>query len=506
MIQDILFIIYTCKKKLQLSEELYYMVNNKINCKVYLIYGDNTINEDYKIINDKYIILNTSDYYEDLNNKTIKLFNTIEKVFPNIKGCFKCDDDIIPSIDSLNFYIDYFLQNNIEYAGVKVSINEISLGLPNQINIHNVELKNKEIMFYPCQYATGPLYYLNNKAIQLFNKSDKSKFIFNEDNLVGHHLNLYNIYPFSCYLYTDVFNTYKLNSISYQNTNNSALKIYARIHGGLGNQLFQISSAYGIARKYNRILIIVTDNKSSSFNHNSHLNIYLDNIFKNNFLIINEDILDKSIITYSELGNITDCFTYNDKIIECANKNGIEQNIYLNGYFQNEKYFKDYKHEICNLFRNDKILSELAKKYIHSQNSFFIHVRRGDYVNNQLYNNINLYDYLYNCIKYISTKMLLCLIHFYVVSDDIDFCKQFSMLNHHEITRTFVEEDSLNSFYLMTLCKLGGICSNSTFSWWASYLNQNNNKMVFFPKKWINNGRYGNENDIYYENSILMDC
>jgi hypothetical protein len=38
----------------------------------------------------------------------------------------------------------------------------------------------------------------------------------------------------------------------------------------------------------------------------------------------------------------------------------------------------------------------------------------------------------------------------------------------------------------MSLCKKGGICSNSTFSGWASKLNTNRDKIIIVPKQWIN--------------------
>ena len=46
--------------------------------------------------------------------------------------------------------------------------------------------------------------------------------------------------------------------------------------------------------------------------------------------------------------------------------------------------------------------------------------------------------------------------------------------------------DEIFGFYLMVRCFKGGICSNSTYSWWASWLNQNPHKTVFMPSKWIN--------------------
>ena len=110
------------------------------------------------------------------------------------------------------------------------------------------------------------------------------------------------------------------------------------------------------------------------------------------------------------------------------------------------------------------------------------------------------YSYIKNDRNFINA-------HFYILSDDIEFCKQFDIFNKFGMRRTFIEnETALNSLYIMTLCNFGGICSNSTFSWWGSYMNENPNKIVIFPDKWIENGRYGKENDIYYENSVLIDA
>jgi len=469
------------------------------------MYGDDTINEEYKIIDDKYLVLKVADYYENLREKTIQLFTTVEKAFPNVKGCLKCDDDIIPCIKSINNYIEYFLKHNIHYAGSVASIHEMGQMSWHHVGkTHNPELGKNYMFLHSCSYTIGPMYYLNIDTIIKFNQSDKSIYMFCEDAMVGFHLNKEGIYPMNINMYTHLFE-YK-NNISYENRDNNRKKVFVKIHGGIGNQLFQVAAGYAISRKHNRILILVTDNKIETFNHNSYLNVYIDNIFRENFLIINEKNLDKSIITYSEINNIVDCFTYNDNIIESSKINNSEQDIFLYGYFQNEKYFKNYKYELLNFFKNESIIYELRKKYIHLNHSFFIHVRRGDYTNNELYN-INQTKYFWNSYLYITENRNIKNPHFYILSDDIEFCKQFDVLNNYGIKRTFIEnETALNSLYIMSLCNFGGICSNSSFSWWGSYMNENPNKIVIFPDKWIENGRYGKENDIYYENTILIDA
>ncbi len=108
----ILFIIYSCKKYLRDAELLYSILENKINAKILITYGDN-IEINYKIIDDKYLILNVNDNYEYLNEKSLALFNAIYLSYPDITGIFKCDDDIIPNIEYINNYINEILKKKL---------------------------------------------------------------------------------------------------------------------------------------------------------------------------------------------------------------------------------------------------------------------------------------------------------------------------------------------------------------------------------------------------------
>ena len=158
--------------------------------------------------------------------------------------------------------------------------------------------------------------------------------------------------------------------------------------------------------------------------------------------------------------------------------------------------------EINNLIMDNDYINLIKKKYMNIENEYFIHIRRGDYVGNKLYE-IDYDTYfssaltiLIQCNNKNNNKLRLN-----VLSNDIEYCKLYNVLNKFssEIDITFIEcVDEIESFYLMTQC-VGGILSNSSYSWWASYINNNDGKKFIIPKIWIDNKNI----DMVFNKNIL---
>jgi hypothetical protein len=260
------------------------------------------------------------------------------------------------------------------------------------------------------------------------------------------------------------------------------MKIYVKLLGQLCNQMFIIASGYALSKKFNKDLIIFYN----PYDHNE--NKYIS-YFKNfTFEPVKNVMCEKFTDTR---GGIENLFTYLDVTLEP------EKEYSFHCYFQNERYFEDYYNELYDLFIESKILSIISNIYTKVNNSYFIHYRRTDYIGHGGLN-IQLNNYFPHAIKYVLSRDPSA--HFYICSDDIPFCKNYQPFK--EIDCTFIENlDPINTLHLMTMCAKGAIGSNSSFSWWGSYLNKNPDKMVLFPKKWIN----GWDVNIGFKGSILID-
>jgi hypothetical protein len=251
--------------------------------------------------------------------------------------------------------------------------------------------------------------------------------------------------------------------------------------GGLSNMMFQIAMIYSLAKENNVEFAI--DFEHGEFTQKPG-HIYRGIIYKN----IKEMCILPNPLTYLIK---EPSFSYN--------KVEYKDNTLYRGYYQSEKYFINYKNEIIDMFSNEDILNELKNKYKDIlSNSLSIHVRRGDYMKIQNFHPFPGLEYYTNSIKYIDEKKKIDKI--LVFSDDMQWCK--SNLTDNRII--FIEnQKDYEDLYLMSLCE-NNIIANSSFSWWGSYLNKNNDKIVCAPKTWFGLAFKDNWNDLYYEKTIII--
>jgi len=241
--------------------------------------------------------------------------------------------------------------------------------------------------------------------------------------------------------------------------------VTVELQGYLGNQLFQVAAAYAHAKK-TRAEALFPDfiqNEEWAISH------FYERVFHR--MNVN-DLPFPPTYTYKEA-------TYQYRPLP-HNVRGLR----LNGYFFSELYFKAYKKEIQTLFApSDDILQTLQERWGHllaRSNVVGVHVRTyHDADPDHTLHVFVSWDYFKRAMDTFpeETTFLVC-------SDRMDLCK--AGLADVSKKLIFIEdnEDDVEDFYLLTLCD-HHILSNSTFSWWSAYLNQNPEKIVIAPDVWF---------------------
>lgn len=149
----------------------------------------------------------------------------------------------------------------------------------------------------------------------------------------------------------------------------------------------------------------------------------------------------------------------------------------LEGYFQSEKYFSDFREEVLLAFR-------MAEAQInHQPNSLAIHIRRGDYVQMPNRHPVISDDYLKAAIEHILNNVFIDKV--FIFSDDpngaADMLKRIGLAMKVTMMPT---ADPVTDLKLMAGCA-HQIISNSSYSWWAAWVNPNPYKIIVAPKVWF---------------------
>ena len=267
------------------------------------------------------------------------------------------------------------------------------------------------------------------------------------------------------------------------------------IFNGLGNQMSQY--AYYLAKKKVNPNTKVIFDVMSKHNHYGYdleraFGIKVSRTFLIKFLQIIY-ILSRKISQFKYIGiRIISEPLNNDYTPLLVQKGPFGINYYVGGW-HSEKYFMNISNEVKNVFTfceqsNDGRFNEWLHVIRGDNSSVSVHIRRGDYMNIKStdywqLNGVATLDYYKKAIDYIRQHVKTP--HFYVFSDDLDWCKeQFG-------TEFFYIEcnQSVNSWsdmYLMSECHYH-INANSTFSWWGAWLCKFEDSITVCPERFIRN-------------------
>ena len=256
--------------------------------------------------------------------------------------------------------------------------------------------------------------------------------------------------------------------------------------GGLGNQLFQIFTTIAYALEHNCPFVFLNQFQLNSGNDGATIRYS----YWNTFLQFLRPFLRDNLHGFTTIKELD--FTYNKLPLVMNNKN-----IELFGHFQSYKYFQSYKATILKLIKFDNLKKDLLEQHplfkVNTNNKIVsIHCRLGDY--KQLPNHYIILpiNYYINALQYIlnsNDNTNLKVVYFCEQSDLLEVLKIIHILKEQFVSLEFINYsnkliEDWQELLLMSCCNYN-IIANSTFSWWAAYLNNNANNIICYPSKWF---------------------
>ncbi len=265
--------------------------------------------------------------------------------------------------------------------------------------------------------------------------------------------------------------------------------IIVRLRGGLGNQLFQYAAA-----------------KSLAMLHNAELKLDLYTYTKHPYRKF--ELWRFQIDAIEATRKEVHAFTGSNPLIRYLNKRenyfhcpgvcaqphyhffedffSLPSDIYLSGYWQSEKYFTRVADTIRRQFSPATSLDErnaALENEMRNTNSISVHIRRGDYTwSGNSFFGVTGKEYYEKAIARMETEIPG--LRFYFFSDDPEWCRQNFQIPRAVFVSHNTGDDSFKDMLLMSACR-HNIIANSTFSWWAAWLNQNPDKKVIAPLRWF---------------------
>lgn len=269
-------------------------------------------------------------------------------------------------------------------------------------------------------------------------------------------------------------------------------------NGRLGNQMFQYAGLRGIAANRGFDWVIPAPDSYGDSNYGLFDCFEMSSVAEENYGIINSQSISTGQFHFSQ-----------EFFDHCPDK------VNLHDYFQSEKYFDNVSDTIRKDFTFNKNILEPCLEILSDLNDpIFIHIRRGDYLNQPDNHPVCPAPYYKESLKKFNDQSPVL-----VFSDDLDWCReQFTedrfmiptenpIYNHTADTN----DGRLRSFIpyydlcMMSLCG-GGIIANSSMSWWGAWLIENPTQPIIAPNPWFGkNYAHYNMNDLIPDRWVVQN-
>jgi len=176
----------------------------------------------------------------------------------------------------------------------------------------------------------------------------------------------------------------------------------------------------------------------------------------------------------------------------------LPDHVFLHGYWQSQRFFPGR----AEILRGDFSLTDMAPiadeaaRLRAAGDVVAVHVRRGDYLGNERFYTLGE-AYYRSAMAHFGKGY-----NFLIFTDDPVWCREQLRGDNVEIAR---QRKSVHDLILMSKCA-HNIISNSTFGWWAAWLNDNPGKQVVAPRPWFDpDYRTDDEHDIIPDGWTAMD-
>lgn len=281
-------------------------------------------------------------------------------------------------------------------------------------------------------------------------------------------------------------------------------ELAGHLMGGLGNVMFIVATCFALSKKYKAKLRFYCNANVWRDSKRSMIQCY--KMFEK--FDIDSVNNRKSGITFREPYFFYESITLDRRIHNC-----------VYGYFQSYKYFDAYKSDFIKMLNNpykhevDHLLTEYLLKQVANNDRISgvpelppskkiqafefvsIHVRRTDYLAlSDIHLNLGTAYYEEAISNFSKEKSI-----FLIFSDDVEFIQREPLFQNLVNKYIITDHDDEYCFWLMAACD-HNIIANSSYSWWASYINSNPNKLVISPSKW-----FGPKGPVYKIRDIIPE-